>query len=1078
MKNRFWLLGCLVFLQCHGFAVAAQEERPRIAPPADWVLPVRPDPVVPAATEAPVQVLLSDQQVRLTTDAVETYAFSRMKIQTRQGLDALGTLGFTWKPDSDVLTVHRLALVRDGQVQDLLAGGEAFEVLRREDQLEQAVLTGMLTAVIQPEGLRVGDVIEMSHTLRRRDPVVHDAPDSFYMWANGQLSNARLRVLWPESLPVRWKASSHMPAGEPVKANGWLDLTYQLDEVVPLLQPTGAPARFAALRTLDVTTYKDWQALSQRLAPLYVDAAKLGPQSPLRGEVDRIRREHASPADRAAAALRLVQDEIRYVLLAMNDGGLKPAPVDETWQRRFGDCKAKSVMLVALLRELGIESEVVAVSTSFGDGLDARLPGVGKFDHVLVRARIGGKVYWLDGTRTGDRALANLQPPPFYWALPLTVRGSGLVPIPREPLQEPAGLLSLQIDATNGIDLPAPFKAEMKVSGDAALALRRIEELPAASREESLRSFWRRLYRGVEIERTTVEAGDAEGTVTWTASGTIRMEWDPDYNTYEPHDMSVGYRADFSRPRGTDAEAPYLVSFPDYTRTIEVIKLPPQRAAFTVTGTDIKRTVAGVEHRRTARVEGNVFTAERTQRSVAPEFPASERAEAEKVLLEMSRNNLFLKRPDGYLPTAAELRTEAERGFEEADHYYSLGTDMQRRGMEEEAKKAYDKALEMDPAHSRARIARARLLARMGDMPACIADLEAGLVASPGDKALREELLSALLSLRQWDKAGRLMDDMLATNNDPKLRARRAFMYHQQGDTDRAMRELETGIQAHPKTPDFYAAKAALLLERDSQADAVAVAAALHKALGPEGGGAREAARLLSGVGQAKAARPYLDEDLASRPNAESYLARSELQEQRSAAIADLRAALELPDLDPNMEYRIGRVLLAHQWYGEAAELLGKRSGKSAVQSYVVAQRGIARWKLGDQAAARRDFEAAARAAGPGELNNLCWEKASNNVALEVALEECERALAGDPDCGACEDSRAFVLLRLGRLADAVRAYDRALQLRPREPASMYGRGIAYIRLGNREAGEKDLAAARAIRPTIDVAFETMEVTP
>ena len=41
-----------------------------------------------------------------------------------------------------------------------------------------------------------------------------------------------------------------------------------------------------------------------------------------------------------------------------------------TWSRRYGDCKGKTALLIALLRGLGIEAEAALVSTDFGDGLD------------------------------------------------------------------------------------------------------------------------------------------------------------------------------------------------------------------------------------------------------------------------------------------------------------------------------------------------------------------------------------------------------------------------------------------------------------------------------------------------------------------------------------------------------------------------------------------------------------------------------------------------------------------------------------------------------------------------------------
>jgi transglutaminase-like putative cysteine protease len=102
-------------------------------------------------------------------------------------------------------------------------------------------------------------------------------------------------------------------------------------------------------------------------------------------------------------ALRLVQDQIRYVFLGMNLGGYTPASAETTWARRFGDCKGKTALLVALLRELGIDAEPALVSTTAGDGLDQRLPTLQLFDHVIVRARIDKTIYWLDGARQGDR---------------------------------------------------------------------------------------------------------------------------------------------------------------------------------------------------------------------------------------------------------------------------------------------------------------------------------------------------------------------------------------------------------------------------------------------------------------------------------------------------------------------------------------------------------------------------------------------------------------------------------------------------------------------------------------------------
>jgi len=89
------------------------------------------------------------------------------------------------------------------------------------------------------------------------------------------------------------------------------------------------------------------------------------------------------------------------------------------------------------------------------DGLDERLPSPRMFDHVLVRARIGGTSYWLDGT------LPAVVPPsteptfPYRWVLPLTEQGASLEKNAWHPATRPYDIELVEIDARPGFDQPA-----------------------------------------------------------------------------------------------------------------------------------------------------------------------------------------------------------------------------------------------------------------------------------------------------------------------------------------------------------------------------------------------------------------------------------------------------------------------------------------------------------------------------------------------------------------------------------------------------------------------------------------------
>jgi tetratricopeptide (TPR) repeat protein len=64
-------------------------------------------------------------------------------------------------------------------------------------------------------------------------------------------------------------------------------------------------------------------------------------------------------------------------------------------------------------------------------------------------------------------------------------------------------------------------------------------------------------------------------------------------------------------------------------------------------------------------------------------------------------------------------------------------------------------------------------------------------------------------------------------------------------------------------------------------------------------------------------------------------------------------------------------------------------------------------------------------------------------------------------------DSRGFTYLKLGQFDKAIGDFDAALALAPRQAGSLYGRGVAKFRTGDREGGRADIAAAAAIQADI-----------
>jgi hypothetical protein len=91
-----------------------------------------------------------------------------------------------------------------------------------------------------------------------------------------------------------------------------------------------------------------------------------------------------SDAERVRAVYDFVVTNTRYVGLEFGIHGYKPYKVTQVLARRFGDCKDKASLMIALLREVGVPAELVLVRTRRGGRLDPEPASLAIFDHAIV----------------------------------------------------------------------------------------------------------------------------------------------------------------------------------------------------------------------------------------------------------------------------------------------------------------------------------------------------------------------------------------------------------------------------------------------------------------------------------------------------------------------------------------------------------------------------------------------------------------------------------------------------------------------------------------------------------------------
>lgn len=393
-----WGLGMIRFesfialLLCATSSIAMAGETPLYQPVPAWVKPaVLPRPSAQADGTSPIVLL--DLQQRVEGGQMSVYVDTVSRIASPELLGQMANITIPWVPDKGDLIVHELSILRASETIDLLAKGQRFTVLRREQALEQRELTGILSATLAVEGLQVGDLLRLRATTTARDRALGGNVQSAMPLpaAPLRIGQGQVRISWPVKAPPAWKLLASDVVAKPVRVGDYAELSFALPITKQPEMPADAPPRYKRPPLVELSTFQSWTNVSKTFAPLYSTSGTVAPAGPLADEVARIVAAEPSPLGRAQRALQLVQDKVRYLAIGMDGGNYVPQSPARTYELRYGDCKAKTLLLLALLHEMKIEAEPVLAHIGLGDLVRDRLPSAMAFNHILVRASIGGE---------------------------------------------------------------------------------------------------------------------------------------------------------------------------------------------------------------------------------------------------------------------------------------------------------------------------------------------------------------------------------------------------------------------------------------------------------------------------------------------------------------------------------------------------------------------------------------------------------------------------------------------------------------------------------------------------------------
>jgi tetratricopeptide (TPR) repeat protein len=359
-----------------------------------------------AATVSPADaelvILLDESRYQFAPDGTSTSVHRRVyRVIAQSAVEDWGTVSSIWAPwYEERPTIQARVITKDGTVHQLDAAAIS-EAPGPEDSLDifsdNRVIRAPLPAVAE------GSVVEQVITRKQRSPIAGAGmADAFEFGSWVPIEKARLVITKPESLAFNLENRTS-PSIEPVKtsADGQQTMTWEAGPLKKIeFFEWNLPSDLSNRPYVAFSTGKSWQDLATKYNEIVERQLASSSMAAIAKEAIGSAKSRAEKID---SVLAYVQRHVRYAGVELGEGSIVPRTPDTVLQNRYGDCKDKATLVVSLLRANGIPANVVLLRAGSDLDVNPRLPGLGLFNHAIVRVS-GEPGMWIDPTDEFSRA--------------------------------------------------------------------------------------------------------------------------------------------------------------------------------------------------------------------------------------------------------------------------------------------------------------------------------------------------------------------------------------------------------------------------------------------------------------------------------------------------------------------------------------------------------------------------------------------------------------------------------------------------------------------------------------------------
>jgi transglutaminase-like putative cysteine protease len=337
----------------------------------------------------------------------ETYT----KVLTEKGRRDNSIISFGFLLPYFTVQLPRLDVIKpDGRIVAVDIAANSKESIDNSQMEENIYNPNSRIMQVNVPGLEIGDIVHsvMRKTVER--PIIpNEFSDEFVFEGQGYIRHVSCEISGPASTPLRHvelrdKVDDTVTATRRQGRDDTIVYHWEVNGVPRMYDEPAMPPHESVLQRLLVSTLPDWATISRwywNLSRSHLDATS--PE--IQQAVAMLTAGAKTDLDKIRAVFYYVSKNIRYmgVTPEKNRPGFEPHDVGLTFAKKYGVCRDKAALLVAMLRIAGLKAYPVLINV--GSRLDPKVPSP-NFNHAIAAVETApGRYLLMDPTDEHTRVL-------------------------------------------------------------------------------------------------------------------------------------------------------------------------------------------------------------------------------------------------------------------------------------------------------------------------------------------------------------------------------------------------------------------------------------------------------------------------------------------------------------------------------------------------------------------------------------------------------------------------------------------------------------------------------------------------